>query len=526
MTGSPSQPLASGTIEASERGRQWPGVAAPHTGASIEVSFLDEQRRRRREIWRLSFLCFLIALGLGLAMSTIFGPLLLALAGGLLKLVAWVGCGNPCRGLAHGIGSFARYELATVVAAVGHGLNDGASTGLLVIVREWAVVSIVLAPAMIAAAWAWVVIRRTLARAALVDLVASTQARSPRPEDNKERQLLNVADEMALAAGLPAPRVLLIDSEVVNAGVAGVSHEAATVVATRGLLDRLSRDELQAVMAHCIASACNGDLRLMQSVLATLQTLGLFHTILDLPFRWSAWPALANVMRATLSRRASPATVRRAADGIEESFDAESIPVPSVFMVPLLPFRLVTLFQRFILMMWCMIVLNWPMALMWRARRYLADSTALQLTRNPDAFASALSQMMSLGGIPPGGEHREYYVRLWRDTPGRRLRSLRRHHGDAPATGQAAEAARRHGRILEERPIERTIQAAHGHRPGHFCGDRLAVSRADGAGSSRRRRRCALAQLLYCLYQPPARARVLVMGIRVSPLRSWLLRSE
>jgi Zn-dependent protease with chaperone function len=408
MTGSPSQPLASGTIEASERGRQWPGVAAPHTGASIEVSFLDEQRRRRREIWRLSFLCFLIALGLGLAMSTIFGPLLLALAGGLLKLVAWGGCGNPCRGLAHGIGSFARYELATVVAAVGHGLNDGASAGLLVIVREWAVVSIVLAPAMIAAAWAWVVIRRTLARAALVDLVASTQARSPRPEDNKERQLLNVADEMALAAGLPAPRVLLIDSEVVNAGVAGVSHEAATVVATRGLLDRLSRDELQAVMAHCIASAGNGDLRLMQSVLATLQTLGLFHTILDLPFRWSAWPALANVMRATLSRRASPATVRRAADGIEESFDAESIPVPSVFIVPLLPFRFVTLFQRFILMMWCMIVLNWPMALMWRARRYLADSTALQLTRNPDAFASALSQMMSLGGIPPGGEHREY----------------------------------------------------------------------------------------------------------------------
>jgi hypothetical protein len=129
MTGSPSHPLASGTIEASERGRQWPGVAAPHTGASIEVSFLDEQRRRRREIWRLSFLCFLIALGLGLAMSTIFGPLLLALAGGLLKLVAWGGCGNPCRGLAHGIGSFARYELATVVAAVGHGLNDGASAG-------------------------------------------------------------------------------------------------------------------------------------------------------------------------------------------------------------------------------------------------------------------------------------------------------------------------------------------------------------------------------------------------------------
>jgi Zn-dependent protease with chaperone function len=83
-------------------------------------------------------------------------------------------------------------------------------------------------------------------------------------------------------------------------------------VVTRALLDRLSRDELQAVMAHCVASAGNGDLRLMQSVLATLQTLGLFHTILDLPFRWSAWRALADFMRATLNRRASLATVQRA----------------------------------------------------------------------------------------------------------------------------------------------------------------------------------------------------------------------
>src|SRR5262249_47629551 len=158
---------------------------APRSKATI--SFFDEQRRRRRETWRLSLMCFLIALGLGIAMSTIFSPLVLAVAGGLLKLAAWGGCGDPCRGLAHGIGSSARYELKMVLAAVGHGLHGGASA--LAIVGEWAVVSIVLAPAMIATAWAWVVIRRTLARAALVDLVASTHARSPRTDEVKERQL-------------------------------------------------------------------------------------------------------------------------------------------------------------------------------------------------------------------------------------------------------------------------------------------------------------------------------------------------
>jgi Zn-dependent protease with chaperone function len=391
-----------------ERRVQGAGATASRTEARIEISFFDEQSRRRRETWRLSLMCFVIALGLGLAMSTIFSPLLLAFAGGMLKLAAWGGCGTFCKGLAHGIGRFAREELAMVRAAGNHGLRAETLAQRLAVMREWAVVAIVLAPAMIAAAWAWVVIRRTLARAALVDLVASTHARSPRREDDKERRLLNVADEMALAAGLAAPRVLVIDSEIANAGIAGVSHDAATVVVTRALLDRLSRDELQAVMAHCVASAGNGDLRLMQSVLATLQTLGLFHTILDLPFRWSAWRALADFVRATLNRRASPTTVQRAADGIEASFKPESLGPFSVFVLLLLPFRVLTMLQRLVLAMWCMLVLNWPLALMWRARRYLADGTAVQLTRNPDALASALSKMALQEGMPEGGERREY----------------------------------------------------------------------------------------------------------------------
>jgi hypothetical protein len=176
MTGSPSSPLASaGTVDAS----QALGAAAARSAATIEVSFFDEQKRRRRETWRLSLTCFLIALGLGVAMSTIFGPLLLAFAGALLKLAAWGGCGHPCRALTHGIGSFARYEFETVAAAVGHGLHGDSSA--IIIIREWAVVSIVLAPAMIAAAWAWVVIRRTLAQAALVDLTAPPARGRPGP---------------------------------------------------------------------------------------------------------------------------------------------------------------------------------------------------------------------------------------------------------------------------------------------------------------------------------------------------------
>jgi Zn-dependent protease with chaperone function len=170
----------------------------------------------------------------------------------------------------------------------------------------------------------------------------------------------------------------------------------------------LNRDQVQAVMAHCIASIGNGDLRLMQSLLATFQTLGLFHTFLDLPFRWSAWQALGAFARAMIDPHASPTSVQQAAHRIEESFSPESMAPLSVLIVPLLPFRLVTMFQRFILMIWCIAVLSWPLALLWRARRYLADSTAVQLTRNPNALASALSQIAAHAGIPAGGESRDY----------------------------------------------------------------------------------------------------------------------
>jgi hypothetical protein len=68
----------------------------------------------------------------------------------------------------------------------------------------------------------------------------------------------------------------------------------------------------------------------------------------------------------------------------------------------------VMIFQRFILLLWCLLILKWPLELLWRARRYLADSSAVQLTRNPDALATALSLVATHADIPSGGESRSY----------------------------------------------------------------------------------------------------------------------
>jgi Zn-dependent protease with chaperone function len=190
--------------------------------------------------------------------------------------------------------------------------------------------------------------------------------------------------------------------------VAGASDEAATVLVTRALLDHLNRDQVQAVIAHCIGSISNGDLRIMLSLMASLQTLALIQTILDLPLRRSAWRALGGYLRAVLTPQISPTRLREATDRIERSFDAESPEPSNPLAWPLLPLQILSLLQRILLTIWCSLLLNWPLALLWRARRYLADGTAVQLTRNPDALASALSQFATHAGVPAGGEERDY----------------------------------------------------------------------------------------------------------------------
>jgi Zn-dependent protease with chaperone function len=377
-------------------------------GATIDVSFFDEQKRRRGQTWRLSLVCFLIALALGLAVSTLLGPVALAIAGGMLKLALWLGCGNLCRDVAHGIGSYARDGLRLLAILVDQHAKVGMPADKLVIVRGLVAAAVVLLPPMIGTALAWLVIRRSFSRTGMPDLIGMTGTRVPALDDSKERQLLNVAEEMSLAAGLPTPRVVIADSAAVNAMVAGASDDAATVLVTRALLDHLNRDQVQAVMAHCIGSIGNGDLRIAHSLMASLQTLALIQTILDLPLRWSAWRALGGYLRAVLAPQISPTRLREATDGIEQSFDAESGEPSNPLAWPLLPLQILSLLQRIVLTIWCSLLLDWPLALLWRSRRYLADGTAVQLTRNPDALASALSQFATEAGVPVGSGDCDY----------------------------------------------------------------------------------------------------------------------
>ena len=85
----------------------------------------------------------------------------------------------------------------------------------------------------------------------------------PHTTDLRERRLLNVVEEMAIASGVPVPAVYVMDEEIaINAFAAGLTTSDAVVAVTRGTLDRLNRDELQGVVAHEFSHILNGDMRL------------------------------------------------------------------------------------------------------------------------------------------------------------------------------------------------------------------------------------------------------------------------
>ena len=77
------------------------------------------------------------------------------------------------------------------------------------------------------------------------------------------RRLRNVVEEIAIASGVPVPKVYVLEHEAaINAFAAGYSTSDAVVAVTRGALDRLNRDELQGVIAHEFSHILNGDMRL------------------------------------------------------------------------------------------------------------------------------------------------------------------------------------------------------------------------------------------------------------------------
>jgi Zn-dependent protease with chaperone function len=222
----------------------------PTLGPVDRESFFDAQRRNRRATWRLTAVCALAAIVTGIPLSLVLTPIVFAvvlLGTRLVSIVVPV----PMR-------VWNAYEsIALVLVRAFQQFDDSSSSSTTAAhhVSTSAVVfgAIVwLLPGILLMLLIWPALRAVFRSGGVGGLLLTMAARDPRPGDLEERQLVNVVEEIALAAGLPPPRVMLIDAQVANAAVVGSSARDATIVVARPLLDDLDRDETQGILAVLI----------------------------------------------------------------------------------------------------------------------------------------------------------------------------------------------------------------------------------------------------------------------------------
>jgi Zn-dependent protease with chaperone function len=195
--------------------------------------------------------------------------------------------------------------------------------------------------------------------------------------DADERKLLNVVEEMSLASGLPMPRVYLLADDTINAFAAGDRPGNAVVGFTRGAVERLTRDELQAVAAHEFSHIYHGDPRINARTVAAIggiMAIGVFGWV--------------------LLRYLGPAMLRAESRGGrgKKKEGGGAIVVMLAGLVMWIVGSVGVLFGRLI------------QAAISRRREYLADASAVDYTRNPDGIAGALRKIRDQGSAAVASE--------------------------------------------------------------------------------------------------------------------------
>ena len=183
---------------------------------------------------------------------------------------------------------------------------------------------------------------------------------SSNTQDEDERKLLNVVEEMAIASGTAVPQVYVLpDEESINAFAAGHTTNDAAIGVTRGCMQMLNRDELQGVIGHEFSHILNGDMRL------NLRLIGITHGILCIAI-------LGRVLLRT---------------GRGSSSGGKGNPLP-LFGIGLLVIGWIGVFFGRLIK-----------SAVSRQREFLADAAAVQFTRNPAGLSSALK---TIGGYVHG----------------------------------------------------------------------------------------------------------------------------
>ena len=169
-------------------------------------------------------------------------------------------------------------------------------------------------------------------------------------------QLINVVQEMSLAAGVPMPKVYIIEDTAPNAFATGRDPQHASVAITTGLLQKLDREELQGVLGHELSHVRNFDIRFSLLVAVLVGSIAL---LADFFLRFTFWGG-----------------------GRRDSNDRGGGGLAAImFVVAIILAILAPIFARLV-----------QLAVS-RQREYLADASSVELTRNPQGLERALAKI-------------------------------------------------------------------------------------------------------------------------------------
>ena len=216
-------------------------------------------------------------------------------------------------------------------------------------------------------------------------------------ENLKEQALINVVEEVALAAGLPRPAVYVVPDPDPNAFAAGTSPEDSVIAVTQGLLDVMTREELAGVVAHEMSHIRNYDIRLMTAITALVGAVNLISDfvkgIYDRPSRsYGSYGSYSRSYGMPAGRGSSSSPLFSGAFGGSSRSGSSKRGGDGGIVVVIL------------FIIWILLIIFAPMLTAMlkmavsRQREYLADASAAELTRNPKGLISALEKIYAATG--------------------------------------------------------------------------------------------------------------------------------
>ena len=183
-------------------------------------------------------------------------------------------------------------------------------------------------------------------------VLAATKAKLVKENDRRYTHLINVVDGLSIAAGIPKPKIYVIESDEINAFATGKDPKHASVAVTTGLLNNLKRDEIEGVVGHELSHVKNYDIRFATLVAVLVGLVAIISHMFLRSFRY----------------------------GGKRDRDKGGL----------------LILVGVVLAIFAPIVVRLVQFAISRRREFLADASSVQLTRYPEGLASALAKIMKI----------------------------------------------------------------------------------------------------------------------------------